>query len=295
MLSKCILCNSNNLHDLYVIKGYHIAKCKDCELVFVKENVDKNIIHDLYQKTYFYNTAWYLLDKEKYLGYDDYVGDRDNIRNKFGSIIKVIKHYIDTGPLLDIGCGLGFFLELAQEKGFNPVKGIDISTYAVEYCRENLKLDVQQGEIKDFVFPSQNFNIITMFDVIEHFKNPKSTLLEINRILKDSGFLVIVTPDIDAIVPRLIKDRWEEIQRVPEHLIFFSKKTITSILKQTGFDVIYTKYVSKKLSLRSFISHVFVNFGINKKFDLRRIPNLPINIRVNPMYKLLVIARKNNL
>ncbi|MGC8899867.1 MAG: class I SAM-dependent methyltransferase [bacterium] len=292
MLNRCPLCGSDNLKGLYNVKGYHIVKCKDCNLVFVNNDIEKETLLNLYEETYFHNSAWCLLNKDKYIGYDDYIGDRENIRDKFNRIIKLIKNYTNTGPLLDVGCGPGFFLELAREKGFNPVKGIDISSYAVRYCNDKLKLDVQRGEIEDFIFDPETFNIITMFDVIEHLHTPKRVLVEINRILKIDGLLVIITPDIDTFTAKLVKNKWEEIQRVPEHLVFFSKRTITTLLKQTGFEIVYTKYVSKKLSLRSFVSHILVNLGISKKLDLYRIPNLPIHIPINPFYKLLVIARK---
>jgi|YelNatPaOPRAMG01_1025707.scaffolds.fasta_scaffold26679_1 2-polyprenyl-3-methyl-5-hydroxy-6-metoxy-1,4-benzoquinol methylase len=292
MLNKCPLCESYNIQDFYIIKGYEIVQCKDCSFVFVKNEIPKEELVNLYTKTYFHNPAWYRLDKNRYLGYDDYIGDKANIRNKFEKVIKVIKRYTDNGPLLDIGCGPGLFLELAKERGFTPVKGIDISPYAVDYCINTLKLNVQNGDLLDFKFGSRTFNLITMFDVIEHVQNPKEELTEINRILKDNGILAIITPDIDALAVKLVKSKWEEIQRVPEHLVFFSKKTITYILRQTGFEILSTKYISKKQSFPSFISHLLVNAGINKKLDLNRIPKLRLNIPVNPFYKLLVIAKK---
>ncbi len=246
----------------------------------------------LYTATYFHNPAWYQLDKNKYLGYDDYIGDKANIRHKFDNVIEFIQKYTDKGPVLDIGCGPGLFLELAQERGFEPVKGIDISSYAIDYCTNTLKLDVQKGDLLDFNFGSGTFNLITMFDAIEHMQNPKEELTEIKRILIDKGILAIITPDIDALAARLVKSKWEEIQRIPEHLVFFSKNTIISILRQTGFEIMNTRYISKKQSLPSLISHLLVNAGINKKLDLNRIPKLRLNIPVNPFYKLLVIAKK---
>ena len=292
MLTKCSLCESANIQDLYKVKGYNVVKCKDCGFVFVKDEIPKKELVDLYSKTYFHNPAWYQLDKDRYFGYDDYIGDKENIRDKFDKVIERIQKYTDKGPLLDIGCGPGLFLELVKERGFTQVKGIDISSYAVDYCMNTLKLDVEKGDLLDFNFGSETFNLITMFDAIEHLQNPKEELTEINRILKENGILAIITPNIDALAARIVKSKWEEIQRLPEHLVFFSKTTIAHILKQTGFTILATKYISKKQSLPSFISHLFVNAGISNKLDLNRIPKIRFNIPVNPFYKLLVIAKK---
>ena len=292
MLTKCSLCESANIQDLYKVKGYNVVKCKDCGFVFVNDEIPKETLNSLYTETYFHNPAWYHLDKDNYFGYDDYIGDRKNIRDKFDTVLKIIKKYTNKGPLLDIGCGPGLFLELAKEKGVSPVKGIDISSYAVDYCLNTLNLDVQKGDLLDFNFVPGSFNLITMFDAIEHLQNPKEELMEINKILTDNGTLAIITPDINALAARLVKNKWEEIQRLPEHLVFFSKATIAYILKKTGFQITVTKYISKKQSLPSFLSHLLVNAGLNKKIDLNRMPKIRLNIPVNPFYKLLVIARK---
>ena len=292
MLTKCSLCESLNIQDLYKVKGYNVVRCKDCGFVFVKDEISKKELVELYTEIYFHNPAWYHLDKNKYFGYDDYIGDKQNIRDKFDKVIERIQKYTDMGPLLDIGCGPGLFLELAKERGFTPIKGIDISSYAVDYCMNTIKLDVEKGDLLDFNFGSGTFNLITMFDTIEHLQNPKEELTEINRILKENGILAIITPNIDALAARIVKSKWEEIQRLPEHLVFFSKTTISHILKQTGFTILATKYISKKQSLPSFISHLLVNAGISNKLDLNRIPKLKFNIPVNPFYKLLVLAKK---
>lgn len=292
MLNKCSLCEGENIRELYKVKGYGVVQCKNCGFVFVNEEIQKETLNQLYTETYFHNPAWYRLDKNNYFGYDDYIGDKQNIRDKFEKVIKIIIKYTDNGPLLDIGCGPGLFLELVQERGFTPVQGVDISSFAVEYCTNTLHLNVQKGDLLDFKFKSESFNLITMFDTLEHIQNPKAELMEIERILKPNGILAIITPNISALAARVVQSKWEEVQRLPEHLVFFSKKTLHSVLRQVGFEILRTNYVSKKQSLPSFISHLLVNAGINIKIDINRMPKLKLNIPVNPFYKLLVIAKK---
>lgn len=290
LLDNCSVCNSDNIFNLYNVKGYTIAKCNNCNIVFVKDIVVGNDIKSIYTDIYFKNIAWYTSNNNGLLGYDDYVDDKKNIRDKFNKIIKIVKKFALHGSLLDVGCGPGFFLELANKKGFTPVQGIDISLYAVDYCINKLGLNVLSGDLLDMHLADNSYDVVTIFDVLEHFQNPKEELLEIYRILKHKGILAIITPDIDAFIPKLLKDHWEELKRVPEHLVFFSKQTLTNLLQNTGFEVLETKYVGKKMSFKSFLSHVFVNIGINAK--LNKIPSFNINIPVNPFYKLLLIARK---
>ena len=290
MLNKCSLCESENIRELYKIKGYNVVKCKDCGFVFVKDEILKKELVDLYTQTYFHNPAWYQLDKERYFGYDDYIGDKENIRDKFDKILRVIKKHTNKGPLLDIGCGPGFFLELARERGYIAVQGIDISSYAVEYSTKTLNLDVQKGDLLDFHFAPATFNVIVIFDVLEHFQNPKEILAEIYKILNYNGILAIITPDIDTFIPKLLKDHWEEIKHIPEHISFFSKKTLTTVLQKTGFHVLETKYIGHKMSFKLFLYHTFVNLGININLD--KIPLGNITISINPFYKLFLIAQK---
>lgn len=293
MLNKCSLCESANIQDLYKVIGYNVVKCKDCGFVFVKDEIPKKELVELYTETYFHNSAWYHLDKNKYFGYDDYIGDKQNIRDKFDKVIKRIQKYTDKGPLLDIGCGPGLFLELAKEKGFTPVQGVDISSYAVEYSTKILNLNVQKGDLLDFHFASATFNLIIMFDVLEHFQNPNKILAEAYNILKYNGILAIITPDIDTLIPKLLKDRWEEIKHIPEHVVFFSKQTLTNVLQNTGFKVLETKYIGHKMSFKLFLYHAFVNLGINVNLD--KIPLANFNITINPFYKLLLIAQKQKV
>ena len=293
MLNKCSLCESENIQDLYKVKGYNVVKCKDCGFVFVNNEISKKELVELYTETYYHNPAWYHLDKNKYFGYDDYIGDKQNIRDKFDNVIKHILKFTDKGPLLDIGCGPGLFLELAKERGFTPVKGIDISSYAVDYGMNTLKLDVQKGDLLDFHFAPATFNVIVMFDVLEHFQNPKEILAEVHNILNYHGILAIITPDIDTFIPRLLKDHWEEIKHIPEHILFFSKQTLTTALQKIGFKILETKYIGHKMSFKLFLYHAFVNLGININLD--KIPLGGINITINPFYKLFLIAQKQKI
>ncbi|MCL5276763.1 MAG: class I SAM-dependent methyltransferase [Deltaproteobacteria bacterium] len=291
LLDDCPICGSGNLANVYRVKDYTVTECNECGLVFVRDDVPTDEIKRVYGTGYFKNPAWCnTVNEDELLGYDDYADDKKNIRDKFEKILDITKRYAQSGPLLDVGCGLGFFLQLAKERGFGPVQGVDISAYAVDYCVNKLGLDALLGDLLDVQLTTGSFDIVTMFDVLEHFKNPKGELLEAYRIVRHNGFLAIITPDIGALIPKLLKDRWEEIKRVPEHLVFFSRRTLTNVLSDTGFHVVESRYIGKRMSFGSFLSHVFVNTGI--KINLKRVPSINIGIPVNPFYKLLLIARK---
>lgn len=107
------------------------------------------------------------------------------------------------GRLLDIGCGMGFFV--ARIAGFPSWEacGYEVSPVAAAYAREKLGLDnVFHGDVLDSGFDASSFDIVTMWDVIEHIPDPDPVLSFAERVLKDDGFLFLHTPNIGIQLPK---------------------------------------------------------------------------------------------
>lgn len=145
--------------------------------------------------------------------------------------------------MLDVGCGYGFLLDEAKRKGWN-VYGIDISEEACKYAKEALKLNVLNCDLINTKFENNFFDVICLIGVIEHLLDPVSYLKEINRISKDDGLVLITTLNIEGVVKRLNLFEYKP----PEHIFYFSKKSISNLLNKNGFLVekvsLYWKYYS---------------------------------------------------
>ncbi|MBV9154763.1 MAG: class I SAM-dependent methyltransferase [Acidobacteriaceae bacterium] len=161
--------------------------------------------------------------------------------------------------LLEIGCGTGDFLVEARSRGFE-VAGIEYSREAAEVANANLQADaVRSGSIDSVKLSTNAYDVIAMFDVIEHLRNPAFSLKCLNAALKPGGTAVVVTPCLDAWSRRLLGRFWMEYKT--EHLTYFSRKSLALLFESSGFDMIRFVPNYKILSL-DYIARHFERFPV---------------------------------
>jgi 2-polyprenyl-3-methyl-5-hydroxy-6-metoxy-1,4-benzoquinol methylase len=172
--------------------------------------------------------------------------ENTNIRD-FRKGLSLIERYKSEGKLLDVGCALGVFLHLARERGWE-VYGVDISRYAASYARDVLGFEVFAGELAEVQFPEKWFDVITLWDVLEHFPDPSRQLQEIRRILKDDGIILMNTPNeagllrlLAGMIFRLSGGKISYPVRKlyhPFHLHYFTQQTLQALLGKNGFTLV---------------------------------------------------------
>lgn len=290
---SCNLCNLNSTKLLMRIDGFKIVKCSNCGLAYVNPRLKLRSLHKIYNKSYYKNPA-FKGAKLSFCGYMEYLQEKDFIVATFKKRLDQIENYLKGGKLLDVGCAYGFFLELAKKNGWQ-MQGLEISEAAYRYAKNNLRLPVLNKALEEAKFKNESFDVVTLFDVIEHLPNPNATIKEIRRILKPNGLLVITTPDIGSIVAKLLGKNWEEVKRVREHIYFFSKSTLKSMLELNNFRVLRTESAGRHFSVESAIKRGKIYnkkiFGIIEK--LSKILNLSNKtVYIDPHYKITMYARK---
>ena len=177
--------------------------------------------------------------------------------------IKKIRRYFNKGYLLDIGCATGFFLDEAKQ--YFDVVGIEISKFATEYSRNEFMLEIFDKPLEECEFESNQFDVITLWDTIEHLDKPKQTLLEVKRILKNSSLLVLQTGNVDSIMAKLSGKRWH-LYTPPEHLYYFSKKTLENLLTKTGFFIKEINYEWSYFSMAFLFDRLYHMILLSKKY-----------------------------
>ncbi|GJL79621.1 MAG: hypothetical protein NPINA01_26100 [Nitrospinaceae bacterium] len=188
-----------------------------------------------------YLAQLYLQDGQKNHYYRDYILERTNRRSSYNKQyhrrLKLIEKYSSKkGRLLDIGCGGGFFLKAAQERGWDP-HGIDIVPDFVKFARNELQLkNIHCGSLEESQYEDRFFDVIVLWDLIEHLPHPASFLKTINQIMRPDGLLVIWTPN--AKNAAWLKENWYGYKPL-QHLYFFSPATLNKILQSTGFYPVY--------------------------------------------------------
>jgi 2-polyprenyl-3-methyl-5-hydroxy-6-metoxy-1,4-benzoquinol methylase len=144
--------------------------------------------------------------------------------------------------VLDVGCSTGLFLARAAQAGYEA-RGVEFSAESARYARTAFGLEVAEGDIR--AAPEGPWDVLTMFDVIEHVPDPSSDIRAAADLLSPGGLFLLSTPDIDGLFPRLSYltalrlDYWPHPEP-PYHLYQFSKRTMKAVLEANGFEVIGT-------------------------------------------------------
>jgi 2-polyprenyl-3-methyl-5-hydroxy-6-metoxy-1,4-benzoquinol methylase len=233
---KCILCGSDKLSIFYNTKNTDLLICSDCEFIFSDPMPDSKTLNELYGKSYF------ICDSEEQMKYQDYHKEEKGIRKSSEKRLGWISKYINPpGKLLDIGCAAGYFMDTAVNHGWE-VYGTDISEYCINFAKGNFKeIRPFYGPLKKHKFDDNFFDIITMWDVLEHLPDPLDEMKEVNRILKPGGILVIMTPNIKSMIAKVTGKKWILYQSPHIHLTYFSPDSSRLLIDKTGFEILKIK------------------------------------------------------
>lgn len=218
----CSLCQGKKFSKIGDFLARQIVRCQKCGLVQVNPLPSEKEVGDLYSGDYFKNYNQYLANLPTHQAY---------FKKKLLQIEKKVK----KGKLLDIGCALGVFLDLAKKRGW-AVTGLEIFKEAASYCQKR-GLEVILGTIEKVNFAPNSFDLVTCFETIEHMREPKEMVKEVFKILKKEGLAVFSTPNYDTWTRKLMGKFWFGYKH-REHLFFFTPKTLKLLFEKGGFSQI---------------------------------------------------------
>jgi SAM-dependent methyltransferase len=149
----------------------------------------------------------------------------------YGDFLALAHFYRQAGRLLDVGCSIGGFLEAAQKAGWEA-HGLDISPAVSVALQHGLR--AYRARLEDADFPGAYFDVITLFEVIEHIADLDSLLKKLAELLRPGGGLLIVTPNLASISSRLLRARWPAVEP-QDHLTLFTPSTLNGLLQRYHF------------------------------------------------------------
>lgn len=229
--NHCLLCNSNALKNLVGYEKHNLVKCKNCGFVFIKKIPSLSELESHYSN--------YVYDREQYLS--------PLTVKSYEMLLDEFESYRHTNRMLDVGCGVGFFLEQAKKRGWE-VFGTEYSAKAIEICKEK-GINTVEGEVNSRAFHHHDFDVITSIEVLEHLNNPKKEIYEIKNLLRRGGLFYCTTPNFNSLLRLYLKDKYDIIS-YPEHLSYYTMKTLNKLLTDNGF--IKIKLLSTGMSLSHF-------------------------------------------
>ncbi len=219
----CPICERDETELLFDKDSLSVVACKQCHLRYVNPRVSRQTLEEGYVETY------YPPDKMERIHTDSMEWLQMTER-----LTELEKQCEDKGRLLDVGCGIGTFLHLARERGWEP-DGVEPSKSGSAFAQEIHKLDVQCGEVFDADFPDAHFDAITLYHVLEHIPELNPLLSELRRVLKpQTGTLVIEVPNGESLQSRLQKADWPYVHP-RDHLYYFSARSLPKLLQKHGF------------------------------------------------------------
>lgn len=222
---KCLICGRNSARQIFNDNGIPILRCLGCGHVFSGYDF-QNDFAGYYREPLIEPSDQYWWNEARRSLFSDFC--RRYLRKR-------------SGRLLDVGCGLGFFIKKASSYPNWEVTGYEVSPIAVAFARDKLGLsNVHVGRVEDLGLRSGAFDLITLWDVLEHIPEPDKLLIYLRGLLKPNGRLLIHTPNIAFQLPKAylrhalgISDHLLEAQ---DHAHMYSQVTLTQLLRRAGFN-----------------------------------------------------------
>lgn len=264
--TKCILCKGSNWQALYEEKrlpklkikseevictgelgtrGKHakVWRCLDCGLIEQERSFTERELIGAYSQG----------EDERYF---EQFSQRKELFER--SLKRIEKYKRPPGRLLDVGAGAGLFVSVAKQSGWQA-KGLEPSRWGVEKGKKRFGVKMEQGSFEDFKVKPESFEVITMWDVLEHYWEPMKVLRKARKMLTKDGVLVLTTININSWFSRLLGRHWTWLIRV--HLWYFTNKTLRRMLEETGYQIEWmgtqTRWFSLPYLLSRFIGRDF--------------------------------------
>src|SRR5436190_8106022 len=272
-LEVCPVCNGTTFHPFLSCKDhtttgelFHVEQCTACNLLLTNPRPSAA------DSAAYYLSTSYISHTSKATGIVDYIYlifRRLTVRWKLG----LIKRYLKTNTLLDVGCGTGNFLKHCKERGVNSV-GVEVSDEARHAAvNNNLRVEKSLDNLSN-----EKFSVITLWHVLEHIYHLENTLLQLKNMLEENGIIFIAVPNWQSMDANHYQEHWAAYD-VPRHLWHFSKDTMKELLKKNGLklkeiipmrlDAYYVSLLSEKYkhdggtSLFTALSAIAIAFQSN--------------------------------
>ncbi len=217
---SCLICQNKTLTQLRGYEDAFLTSCDKCGFVFSEKIPTES------ELIAYYNGY----------GRNDFLSDITIKR--YNELLNSLEKYRKTNRILDVGCGIGYFLEVAQKRGWE-VYGTEYTDEAIKICKGK-GISMAQGQLNPETYEEGFFDVVTSFEVIEHINNPLEEIKNIEYLVRPGGAFYFTTPNFNSLLRYKLKIDYNVIC-YPEHLSYYTPKTIHRLLKINNFKKIYIK------------------------------------------------------
>jgi hypothetical protein len=216
-----------------------IVQCRHCDHVYANPRWEADELLSAYEAV---EDQTYVLER---------AGRERTFRHHLSALEKIIGPGAGR-PLLDVGAYTGIFVEVALARGWRAL-GVEPSQWAASLAQAS-DLPVIQGTLDSAALDDRRFEVITMWDVIEHLDDPAAEVARARALLRPGGVMAIHTMDIESLMARIMGRRWPWLMDM--HIEYFSQATMKRLLEDQGLEVIWSGPQGRYLSLGYLASRV---------------------------------------
>ncbi|NLN69807.1 MAG: class I SAM-dependent methyltransferase [Chloroflexi bacterium] len=205
---------------------FNVLECQHCGLYQIDPKLNSQQMEKYYPEEYICYLEAIEDEPNPFIRFNRYLGQKKRYR-------QVMRRVKKTGKILDVGCATGIFLNEMQKGGWE-CQGVEPDQTAVNYAYSRFGLDVFCGTLEEANLPTNTFDVVTLWDVLEHVYDLNTTIKEIRRVLKPGGMIIAILPNANAFERFWFKEYWVGWE-VPRHYRTFNTVTITDFLRKHNF------------------------------------------------------------
>lgn len=233
---------------------FRVVKCAECGFHYLNPRPPAEEMEQYYPRNYYLNRGQERkvetanrnpLLRAFYQSFHRW--DHRRKRRDYERRVGLVERYRQEGEILDVGCGEGTFLA-----NLSPLKwkrhGIDFSAYAIEEAKKERIENLCIGGVLDLPFGDRSFDVITLWHVLEHIRDPKAVMKRVHALLKDSGVVILTVPNLEGLEMKVFRRLQDSCWEVPRHLYHFTLKTLSRLLEETDFSILE---INQKVMARS--------------------------------------------
>ena len=245
---------------------YQFVTCKRCGLIFSNPIFSSEKIEHLYKKSTF-----------------DYPTESIYLKKTYGNLLgNILLKKNKAVKLLDIGCGNGFFLEEAKDRGISDIYGVEPGRESVQEALPDIQKHIIVDIFKKGLFKKNFFDVITCFHTLDHIVDPNVFLQAVHESLKKNGKIIFIVHNTEGLSVKLFGEK-SPIFDI-EHIYLFNKKTLRKLFQQNGFKKISIIDLTNTYAFSYWLRMVPLPYVIKSPLQYflnkTRLDKIPLSLRV---------------